>query len=128
MLRDLEEEERVEVGSVGRVEMTAMTVGLESDRDPPPLLEMETSGGMGHLGWEEGLDDEMHFAIRRLFAEDDVSKGINDFPPLSSSSISPNLPLVLYHNPDKFLSKLIKTIRVHSVGTGFPRVKFCKFY
>jgi len=34
-------------------------------------------------------------------------------------SVSPNLLLVLYHNPDKFLSKLIKTIRVHSVHYNY---------
>jgi len=61
----------------------------------------------------------MHFSIQRLFAEDYVSKGINDLPPQSSGSVSPNLPLVLYHNPDKFLYKLIKTIRVHSVHVNY---------
>lgn len=75
--------------------------------------------GMDHLGFEECMDDAMHFAIRRLFAQDDVSKGINDLPPRSSSGISPNLPLVLYHNPDKFLNKLITTIRVHSVHSNY---------
>ena len=42
---------------------------------------METLDGMGHLGLVKGLDDDMHYAIRRLFFEDDVSKGINYFPP-----------------------------------------------
>lgn len=80
---------------------------------------MEMSDGMDHLGSKEGLDDDMHFAIRRLFVENDASNGINDSPYQSSGSISPNLPLILYHNPDKFLTYLIETIRVHSVHANY---------
>jgi len=99
----------VEEGPLGRAETTTTIVSLKGDKDPPLLVEMQTLDGMGYLGSEEGLDDDMHFSIRRLFVEDDVSKAINDLPPRRSSSIFPNLPLVHYHNPDKFLSKLIKT-------------------
>lgn len=93
---------------MGRAKTVTTTVGSEGDRDPPPQVEMEMLDGMGHLGSKGSLDDDMHFAIRRLFYEDDVSKGINDLPPQSLSSVSQNLLLVLDHNPDKFLSNLIK--------------------
>jgi len=64
---------------------------------------MKMSYGMGYKGSKEGLDDDMHFSMRRLFAKDDASNVSNESPSHSSGSISPNLPLVLYHNPDNFL-------------------------
>ena len=81
MLRDPKEEEILEEGLVRRVETITTTIGSEGDRDPPSQVEMEMLDGMGHLGSEEGLDDDMNFSIRRLFAEYDVFKGINDIPP-----------------------------------------------
>lgn len=48
--------------------MIAKIICLEGDRDPPPLVEMETLDVMCHLGLEEGLNDDMQFSIRRLFA------------------------------------------------------------
>ena len=119
MLRDTKEEESVEESLVGREETIAIVVGPEGDRGPSSPIEMEILDGMGHLGLEESLDDDMNFYIRRLIMEDDASKGINNLPPWSLGSVSPNLPLVLYHNPDKFLPNLIKNIKVHSVHANY---------
>lgn len=118
-LRDLEEEESMEGSSMGRERIGIIAIGPEGDKDPPLPVEMEILDGKGHLGSEGSLDDDMQFVIRRLFVEDDASKGINDLPYLSLGSVSHNLPLVLYHNSNKFLSNLIKTIRVQSVHTNY---------
>jgi len=81
MLRDTKEEESVEESLVGREETIAIVVGPEGDRGPSSPIEMEILDGMGHLGLEESLDDDMNFYIRRLIMEDDASKGINNLPP-----------------------------------------------
>lgn len=98
--------------------MAATAVGPEGDSDPPSLVEMEMLDWIGHLGSKESLDDDMHFDIGRLFGEDDASKGINNLPPWILGSVFPNLPMVLYH-PEKFLSNLIKTIRVHNLHANY---------
>jgi len=104
MSKSTDEIDRMEGSSVARVEMVKTAMGPKGDRHPPSQVEREILDGKGHISLEESQEDDMQFVIRRLFFEDGVSRRINNLPPQSSSSVSPNLLLVLYNNPDKFLS------------------------
>jgi len=53
---------------------------------------MGTLDESGPIGFKEAPDDEIHFTMRILFSEKDVSPaGSNSFPN-NSGSTSPNLP------------------------------------
>ena len=111
--------DRVEVVPSRREKTVVAIVGQRSDRDSTPPEDMGTLDGMGFIGPKEGLDDDMHFSMRKLFVENNVSPMSNDSPPRSLGSIFSNLPLVLYHNLDHHLSKLIKVINVHNVHATY---------
>lgn len=64
MLINLEEGKSMEGSLMGRENTTKTTMGLEGDRDPPPLVDMEMLDGKGHLGSEGSPKDDMHFSIR----------------------------------------------------------------
>jgi len=72
---------------------------------------------------EEEMEDEMCDVMRQLFVENDTPYEIQHPNPQSSSSVHPDLPLVLYNSPSKFVAKLLKVIHIHSVHvrykTGF---------
>jgi len=97
------------------VQITTRTLVERSNINFLPRAEMETPHGSGPTSQKEGLHDDMHFAMRRLFSKDDASPDNSDSLPNSSGNTSPNLPLVLYQNPVQFLSKIIKVIKVHKV-------------
>ena len=118
-MRSLEEEDMMEQISAKGIETIITIGGSEGDKGPPSPVERERLDGKGRVSSEEGLEDDMQFVMQRLFVEDDVSRRINDPPPQDSGSVSPNLPLVLYNNIDKFISKFIKMIRVHSVHVNY---------
>lgn len=118
-MRSLEGGDRMEEILVRRIEIPATAMVLEDYKDPPSPVERETLDGKGQISSKEALEDGMHFFIWKLFAEDDVSRRINNLPPQSLDSVSPNLPLVLYNNPNKFLSNFIKIIRVYSVHVNY---------
>ena len=64
---------------------------------------------------EEVSDVEMHIAMEQLFQErpKSISQGIPI--PQSSSSSSPNLPLVLYQPLSEFFVKLHELSKLHSI-------------
>lgn len=59
------------------------------------------------------VDDDMHFVMRKIFFEDE-SQPISSSPQHGSTNHPlTNIPLVLYHNPNKFFSKLAKNIKFY---------------
>lgn len=55
---------------------------------------------------KDEFDVELHVAMEQIFRELPTTiTQVNLIPQVSSSTL-PNLPLVLYHPPDKFLIKL----------------------
>lgn len=80
MLRDPKEGENREGSSMRGEKTTEPTVGQEGDKDPSSPVEIKMLDGKGHMGLEESLEDDMIFFIRRLFFEDDASKGITNLP------------------------------------------------
>ena len=64
---------------------------------------------------EEVSDVEMHVAMEQLFQERSVSISQGILSPHSSSSSSPNLPLVLYQPLGEIFVKLRELSKLHSI-------------
>ena len=75
---------------------------------------------------EEVSDVEMHVAMEQLFQERpaSISQGIPI--PHSSSSSSPNLPLVLYKPLSEVFLKLSELSRLHSIKSATDRRASCR--
>ena len=67
--------------------------------------------GLNAMDQETGLDEHMHFRMRMMFSEDDMSLDSNNSFPCCSISTSPDLPLVLYQIHVQFISKIVKIIK-----------------
>ena len=59
--------------------------------------------------------------MRGLFTKDVLSEIIEYLNPRGSGSTPPDLTLVLYNNPGKFVAKFIKVIRVNSVHVKYRK-------
>jgi len=98
------------IGKVG----TVIVIEVErSNRDFNLPAEMGILDALSPTGLKYGPKDDMHFTMRRLFFENDVSPMSGDSLPRSLGSTSSSLPMVLYHDPGQFLSKLVKVIKFH---------------
>lgn len=84
-----------------------------------PQVEIGTLDGSSPIGFEEGPNDDIHFTLRTLFFENDVSPMSSDSFPKNSGITSHNLPLVLYHNHYQFLPMLVKVIMVHKINSTY---------
>ena len=60
--------------------------------------------------------------MRRLFFEGEEFIRSQQQYPRDIGSISPDLPLVPYYNPKKFVIKLAKEIRVHSMREKYKAI------
>lgn len=105
----------MEASPPGEAKTTVVIEGQRNGEGSTLPVEMGVPEEIGFTIPKEGLYDDMHFTMRRLFFDTNVSPMSNNLLPISLGSTSPNLPLVLYHNLDQFLYKLIKVINVHIV-------------
>lgn len=89
----------MKLGTIRKSKTFIVTKVNGSNRDFTLPAEMGPPDEVDPIGLEEGPDDDMHFTMRRIFSKNDVSPVSSDSFPIRLGSMSPNLPLVLYHNP-----------------------------